>query len=63
MNSTFDEGFACLQSLMTDSAVFLSLAPMMMEHPSEARYLTVSAPMPELPPVTTAYFLVRSRGF
>ena len=62
MNSTLHEGYFFLHSLITLYAVTLSLAPMTTEHPREQKYLTFSAPMPELPPVMTAVFPERSRG-
>jgi len=61
MNSTVLLGFSFLHFLMTCSAVVLSLAPIMTEHPFLAKNLVVYAPIPELPPVMTAYFPLRSR--
>lgn len=48
-----------LHYLMSYSAVVRSLAPMTIEHPLAIRYLTVYAPTPELPPVTTAVLPLR----
>ena len=62
MNSTLQEGSFFLHSFITSYAVTLSLAPMTTEHPREQKYLTVSAPIPELPPVITAVFPDRFRG-
>ncbi len=60
MNSTFALLFWLLMLLMSCSAVYPFLAPMMTLHPSLLSSFTVSAPMPEFPPVTTAYFPERS---
>ena len=60
MNSTFALLFWLLMLFITSSAVYLLLAPIMMLHPSLESTLTVSAPMPEFPPVTIAYLSERS---
>jgi hypothetical protein len=57
------EGLASLHCFMTFYAVCLSRAPMVTAQLREAKYLTVSAPMPELPPVTTAVLPERSSFF
>jgi len=60
MNSTFALLFWLLMLLMSCSAVYPFLAPIITLHPSLLSSFTVSAPMPEFPPVTTAYLSERS---